>query len=183
MLRAPEGASFEEITAATGWQSHTVRGAMAGALKKKLALVSDLGEGRGARAGLPAPRRRTRSLNNLMPGVLIDGGHLHLAQRRWQLFSAIVAGDNAMRGPDMPLREVEYYLDYAYYHANGTETEVAKTHPILIQPRKKIVNLDFVVDIQDLSHGFVCTQLNFGGHSERLYLKMSLGEATRLLSP
>jgi hypothetical protein len=38
LLRRPEGASIEEITAATGWQSHTVRGAMSGALKKKLGL-------------------------------------------------------------------------------------------------------------------------------------------------
>jgi hypothetical protein len=28
LLRRPEGAGIEEITAATGWQSHTVRGAM-----------------------------------------------------------------------------------------------------------------------------------------------------------
>ena len=38
MLRAPDGATIEEIMTATGWQSHTVRGAMAGALKKKLGL-------------------------------------------------------------------------------------------------------------------------------------------------
>jgi hypothetical protein len=38
MLRAPDGATIEEIMAATGWLSHTVRGAMAGALKKKLGL-------------------------------------------------------------------------------------------------------------------------------------------------
>lgn len=38
LLRRPEGASIEEITAATEWQSHTVRGAMSGALKKKLGL-------------------------------------------------------------------------------------------------------------------------------------------------
>jgi hypothetical protein len=36
MLRAPQGATIEDITAATGWQAHTVRGAIAGALKKKL---------------------------------------------------------------------------------------------------------------------------------------------------
>ncbi len=30
MLRAPDGATIEEIMVATGWQSHTVRGAMAG---------------------------------------------------------------------------------------------------------------------------------------------------------
>lgn len=38
MLRAETGATIEEITAATGRQSHTVRGAMSGALKKKLGL-------------------------------------------------------------------------------------------------------------------------------------------------
>ncbi|MDO5623046.1 MAG: DUF3489 domain-containing protein [Paracoccus sp. (in: a-proteobacteria)] len=39
MLRAPEGASIAEIASATGWQPHTVRGAIAGALKKRLGLV------------------------------------------------------------------------------------------------------------------------------------------------
>ncbi len=49
MLRAPDGATIEEIMAATEWQSHTVRGAMAGALKKKLGLevTSEKVEGRG----------------------------------------------------------------------------------------------------------------------------------------
>ena len=49
MLRAPDGATIEEIMAATGWQSHTVRGAMAGALKKKLGLevTSEKVEDRG----------------------------------------------------------------------------------------------------------------------------------------
>ncbi|MCE6967616.1 DUF3489 domain-containing protein [Cereibacter sphaeroides] len=49
MLRAPDGATIEEIMTATGWQSHTVRGAMAGALKKKLGLTiaSRKIEGRG----------------------------------------------------------------------------------------------------------------------------------------
>jgi len=39
MLRRPQGATLGEIVEATGWQSHTVRGAMAGALKKKLGLT------------------------------------------------------------------------------------------------------------------------------------------------
>lgn len=39
MLRRPEGATIAEIVAATGWLAHTVRGAMAGALKKKLGLT------------------------------------------------------------------------------------------------------------------------------------------------
>ena len=39
MLRAPEGATIDEIATALGWAGHTVRGAMAGALKKKLGLT------------------------------------------------------------------------------------------------------------------------------------------------
>lgn len=39
MLRAPEGATIEEIMIASNWASHTIRGAMAGALKKKLGLT------------------------------------------------------------------------------------------------------------------------------------------------
>ncbi len=38
MLKRPEGASIEEIVTKFGWQPHTVRGAIAGALKKKLGL-------------------------------------------------------------------------------------------------------------------------------------------------
>jgi hypothetical protein len=38
MLRAEDGATIEEIMVATGWQSNTIRGAMSGALKKKLGL-------------------------------------------------------------------------------------------------------------------------------------------------
>ncbi len=47
MLKRPEGATIQQIMAATGWLSHTVRGTFAGTLKKKLglALVSDKGEG------------------------------------------------------------------------------------------------------------------------------------------
>jgi hypothetical protein len=44
-----EGATVDEIAAATGWQKHTVRGAMAGALKKRLGLtiMNEKVEGRG----------------------------------------------------------------------------------------------------------------------------------------
>ena len=38
LLKRPEGATLAQMTEATGWQVHTVRGAMAGALKKKLGL-------------------------------------------------------------------------------------------------------------------------------------------------
>jgi hypothetical protein len=36
MLRRPKGATLAEIMAATGWQAHTCRGAIAGAIKTKL---------------------------------------------------------------------------------------------------------------------------------------------------
>ncbi len=39
LLRAPEGATMDAIIAATNWQAHTVRGAISGALGKKLKLV------------------------------------------------------------------------------------------------------------------------------------------------
>ena len=49
MLQRPEGATIAEVVEATGWQPHTVRGALAGALKKRLGLTigSEKVEGRG----------------------------------------------------------------------------------------------------------------------------------------
>jgi hypothetical protein len=49
MLKTAKGASIDEIVKAFGWQPHTVRGAIAGALKKKLGLdvTSEKIEGRG----------------------------------------------------------------------------------------------------------------------------------------
>lgn len=38
MLQRPEGATIAEMIGATGWLAHTVRGSIAGALKKKLGL-------------------------------------------------------------------------------------------------------------------------------------------------
>jgi hypothetical protein len=38
MLRRPEGATIDEVVKTLDWQAHTVRGAIAGALKKKLGL-------------------------------------------------------------------------------------------------------------------------------------------------
>ena len=39
MLRRPEGATVEEIKDETQWKSHTIRGAISGAIKKKLGLA------------------------------------------------------------------------------------------------------------------------------------------------
>jgi hypothetical protein len=35
LLRKPNGASIDELATATAWQKHSVRGALAGTLKKK----------------------------------------------------------------------------------------------------------------------------------------------------
>ena len=49
MLKTEDGATVAEIAAAFGWQPHTVRGAIAGALKKRLglAVASAKVQGRG----------------------------------------------------------------------------------------------------------------------------------------
>jgi len=49
MLRAEGGATIDEVVAALDWRPHTVRGALAGALKKKLKLTvtSEKIDGRG----------------------------------------------------------------------------------------------------------------------------------------
>lgn len=56
MLRRPNGASMDEIVTATRWQRHTVRGLIAGALRKRLGLdvASAWMEGRGRVYSLPA---------------------------------------------------------------------------------------------------------------------------------
>lgn len=50
LLQRPEGATVAEIATATGWQAHTVRGAISGALKKKLRLAISTAkeDGRGS---------------------------------------------------------------------------------------------------------------------------------------
>jgi Protein of unknown function (DUF3489) len=55
LLTRPEGATVEQIAAATGWQHHTIRGAISGALKKKL--------------GLAVEATRTREVGPNKPGT------------------------------------------------------------------------------------------------------------------
>lgn len=46
LLRQPDGASINEMCKATGWQSHSIRGALAGALKRRgLVISSDVSGG------------------------------------------------------------------------------------------------------------------------------------------
>jgi len=51
LLSRAEGASIEDLQQATGWQSHSVRGFLSGAVKRKLglALVSEKAEGQQRR--------------------------------------------------------------------------------------------------------------------------------------
>jgi hypothetical protein len=55
MLRADGGATIDEIVAATNWARHTIRGAISGALKKKLGLTitSEKVDGRGRSYKIP----------------------------------------------------------------------------------------------------------------------------------
>ena len=59
MLGRAEGATIDEIVAATGWQPHTVRGAFAGALKKRLGLTSRRRRSRGAAGSTTLPGELT----------------------------------------------------------------------------------------------------------------------------
>ena len=57
MLQRPEGASIRQMCEATGWQAHTVRGALAGTFKKKLGLnISSNKNIDNLRYKLPLPR-------------------------------------------------------------------------------------------------------------------------------
>ena len=47
LLQTPEGATMDEIVAATGWLAHTARGTMSGALGKNLGLLVTSGKEEG----------------------------------------------------------------------------------------------------------------------------------------
>lgn len=60
LLNRPEGASIEDMMQATAWQQHSVRGFLAGTVKKKmgLALTSSKAEGDVRRYRIASCRRR-----------------------------------------------------------------------------------------------------------------------------
>ena len=59
LLKRKSGATIPEIVAATGWQAHSVRGAISGSLKKKLGLIvcSERTEDRGRVYRIGGPGR------------------------------------------------------------------------------------------------------------------------------
>ena len=44
LMRRVEGATLEDLTAATGWQSHSIRGLISGVIKKRLGFIVTAGK-------------------------------------------------------------------------------------------------------------------------------------------
>lgn len=82
----------------------------------------------------------------------------------------------------MPFREIKSYMDYAYNSATGSDKNVAKTHPTLLEPRTVFINVDLVSSVEELSHGFVLVCLNNGQYTERHYLRLPIKDALELLA-
>ncbi len=93
MLKRPEGATVEQIAEATGWQDHTIRGAISGALKKKLGLT---GRGHPHARGRPQQDRLQGQQHRLPDHWFRSGGQLKAERQNAALAQA--TGLSALRG-------------------------------------------------------------------------------------
>jgi hypothetical protein len=69
LIHLQHGATIDEIATATGWQNHRVRGAISGALKRRLGLKIASGKMKGGRAFSSSSNRSCRSLR------VVNGAH------------------------------------------------------------------------------------------------------------
>ena len=102
MLKRPDGATVEQIAEATGWQHHTIRGAISGALKKE---ARAHGRGHPHPRGRPEQARRQGQQHGVPYHRVATGGRLskgvptmqHLLKRPgYRLYSPTRPGG---RGP------------------------------------------------------------------------------------
>jgi hypothetical protein len=85
LLRRPEGASIDELTQATGWQPHSVRGVVSGVLRKKL--VSPIAVMEPAKIGVMEPLEGGE--NGVSDGVKNQLFLVPLASADFAVFSAL----------------------------------------------------------------------------------------------
>ena len=78
MLRRAKGVTIDEIAEALEWQPHTVRGAIAGALKKKLGL--DVASEKDDKGGRVLPHHRLTSSGRIKPAERL--GRFQIAELR-----------------------------------------------------------------------------------------------------
>jgi hypothetical protein len=69
LIHRPQGATIDKIATVTGWQDHSVRGAISGALKKRLGLEIASGKEKRGRVYWSSSNRSWRSLR------VVNGGH------------------------------------------------------------------------------------------------------------
>jgi len=97
LMQRPQGMTLDEACKEFDWQHHTVRGAIAGALKGKLGLKIDVEDAEGGR-GLPDRRLALPSLNTLSMIVVRQGEERHWPTNSASSPPSSSSTSSAMRG-------------------------------------------------------------------------------------